>query len=320
MKYRPKEVLFSPTSRCNLSCPHCNVMRIKEELATDIAIRFLAGCKKAGIDRVGFTGGEPFLRPDFLIKVSREAVLQKMLFGKISTNGTWMKHPADCKRILEKLFQAGYDGNIAVSVDAFHRQDLRKIVRLINLSIAIWRRPDIVSIAAVVGSKEADTEQKLRRLAAMLHGRLINFRSTSSRIEMQGGFIRISRIALEPLGKAGLIKRAWGNKWFREDHCAGPGNIFFVLPTSDVSPCCGYANEHPGLCIGSIRKDSASKLLSNAERNRFVFTVFNSGLSQIQKRLKSCGTRFPGKTMNHCYFCNYLLTSIPNAILKKSLA
>ncbi|MDD5135938.1 MAG: metallo cofactor biosynthesis protein, conjectural, partial [Candidatus Omnitrophica bacterium] len=66
MPFHPEEILFSPTTVCNLTCPHCDLRRSKEVLSLPDAKRFLIGCKKKGIDRLGFTGGEPFLAREFL--------------------------------------------------------------------------------------------------------------------------------------------------------------------------------------------------------------------------------------------------------------
>ena len=45
MPFRCEEVLFSPTFECNLSCPHCNVIKTKDTLSVKSAKKFL---KKAG--------------------------------------------------------------------------------------------------------------------------------------------------------------------------------------------------------------------------------------------------------------------------------
>ncbi|MDD5436531.1 MAG: SPASM domain-containing protein, partial [Candidatus Omnitrophica bacterium] len=92
-----------------------------------------------------------------------------------------------------------------------------------------------------------------------------------------------------------------------EDRCRGPGNLFFVEPSGEVKPCCGYASESPALSIGNIKRDPVSRIVENARQNRIVYAIFNSGLSGIRKRLGGCGVKFPGKTSNNCFFCHYIL-------------
>ena len=262
-------------------------------------------CKLAGIKRVSFTGGEPFLRPEFLNRISVLAVREEMLFGRIMTNGVWYKDVWDLKNVLTRLHKAGYDGDICVSVDAFHTQNIRKVAAFIKAAVSIWRRPDIVSIAWVGGVRDKETKVKLNKL-------LFSVKPLP---------IKTVRIPLSPVNETmSKLKSSWGDRWFKEDYCKGPGNALFVMPDGDVKPCCGYATDHAVLTIGNINRDSAVELINKARRNDFVRSVFTIGLSGIRKRLMKLGVRFPGKTENHCFFCNYILTKIPKKILKRAIA
>ena len=303
MHFRPTEVLFSPTADCNLSCEHCATPKSSKRLPVNIAGSFLLQCKRAGIKRVSFTGGEPFLRPDFLCCITKLAVQEGLLFGRIMTNGVWYKNVRELESALVKLHEAGYDGDICVSVDAFHVQNIKKVAIFIKLATSIWRRPDMVSVVWVGGSREKETNMKLKKLLSGLKGLPI----------------KTARIALSPIGVAGGIKDPWGNKWFKEDYCKGPGNALFVLPDGDVKPCCGYATDQAGLTIGNIKRSSAKKIIDNARHNDFVRSVFTIGLSGIRKRLERLGVLFPDKTENHCFFCHHLLTKIPKAALRKAV-
>jgi len=304
--FYPQEILFSPTLECNLNCPHCDIQKQPGTLDIKSAIAFLRRCARSGIERVGFTGGEPFLTLDFLVAVTREALHNNMLFGRITTNGVWFKNKSLLIKALKRLYAAGYDGDIMVSVDAFHAQDLRKVATFIRVVSALWSRPQMVTIAAVRGAREADTLARLKRLAFFLRARLYNVNGRPALIKNKDIFIRIAAIDLSSVGKAVCLKNPWGSKWFKDDFCKGPGNIFFVMPDGKVAPCCGYANDHNELAIGTI-KDSPKILIRNARTNRFVAAVFTSGLHAIRKKLENSGIKFPGKTTDHCFFCRYLL-------------
>jgi len=272
MGFRPKEILFSPTADCNLSCPHCTNEKPKVILSKSTAIKFLRGSKRIGIDRVGFTGGEPFLALNFLCGIAAAAAREGFLFGKIMTNAVWHRDELHLGRTLERLFESGYDGSICVSVDAFHKQNLKKIARFIEMASAIWRRPDIVSIVYVT-ERESATKKKLHRLAQLLKARLSGFGGTHPVIKStdnnsgRAGFpalgnrtggvppkrsdgvenlpyhIKIAKIDLSPIGNASKLKDPWNGRWFKEDYCKGPGGVFAVTPSGDVKPCCGYAND-----------------------------------------------------------------------------
>ncbi len=305
--FHPEEVLFSPSTKCNLSCGHCDIRQSGESLSSVAASGFLDECKRLGLRRVGFTGGEPFLAIDFLCALTRSAVKRGFLFDRIMTNAVWWRDENDLKVILIKLFNAGYDGSICVSLDAFHKQDIYKVALFIRLAERIWNRPDIISIAYVRGARDVRTKEKIAKLNKILKGR------------PAGSPLRLLHIDISPLGKASRYAEAWGDKWFKEDYCQGPGNVFFVMPDGGVKPCCGYANDRSELSIGSIKSDSVKDIMKNVRNNKFVDSVFNRGLSRIRKALEASGVKFPGKTESHCYFCDYILTRVPRSVLTKCL-
>lgn len=319
MGFRPREILFSPTAACNLNCPHCAIAEPRKTLSILSAQRFLDGCKKLGIRRVGFTGGEPFLAADFLCALTRKAVKKGMFFDRIMTNGVWYNNTSQLDSALAKLYRAGYDGEICVSVDAFHAQGLKKAARFIRAVLSVWKRQDVVSIACVIGSREAATGKKLRALARLLGARLAGFGGRHPRIKNSSLFIKIFKIGLSPIGKASGLKNGWDGRWFKGDRCEGPGNVFFVLPDGKVKPCCGYASGSEELTIGNMNRDSAPDLMRQARANSFVRAVFGQGLARVRKRLENSGVRFPGKTSNNCFFCHYLLTKVPRRVCERSL-
>jgi len=301
--FQPTEILFSPLSACNRRCAHCHIRQHKKVLPLKPALFFLRRCAAAGIRRVSFTGGEPFLAPDFLCRISRAALRLDMLFGRITTNAAWFKNKNTLTGILKNIFAAGYDGDICVSVDAFHRQDLHRTAMFIRTVAQLWRRPEMVSIAAVKGARDHDTARRLRRLAKLLGA---DFYRIGGRqvIRNKDIFIPVTYIALSRAGNH-TTTTPWSGKWFKDDLCRGPGNIFFVAPDKKVYPCCGYANEMPALNIGTIA-DTPARLIKNAAANRFVASIFSHGLHFIRKNLERNGVRFPGKTSDQCFFCAYL--------------
>lgn len=301
--FRPEEILFSPTTDCNLSCGHCGITPARKKLSVKDAGRFLLQCSKLGVKRIGFTGGEPFLALDFLCALTRKAVGKGLLFDRIMTNAVWWTSEDELKSAFGRLHNAGYDGSICVSVDAFHAQSIVKVARFIELAARIWRRPDMVSIAYTHGAKGPETKRKLRALFALV-------KKIPGEI-----FIRTHKIAFAPIGNALKFKVPWDGRWFREDYCQGPGNVFLVAPDGDVRPCCGYATPRRELSIGNIKTDSAAAIMKNLKKNKFVHAIFNRGLNGIRIRLEKSGVRFPGKIGSHCYFCDYILTKVPRKIL-----
>src|SRR5438876_310588 len=90
--FRPNYLSFAGTYQCNLSCPHCCVpIEWTDRLDIPTAVRFLEQAHAAGIEVLGFTGGEPFLYPEFLTALTARAAALGFRFDKLMTNGTWFQ-------------------------------------------------------------------------------------------------------------------------------------------------------------------------------------------------------------------------------------
>src|SRR6266850_4235632 len=86
--FRPNYLSFAGTYQCNLTCPHCCVpIEWTDRLDIAVAIRFLEDARAYGIRILGFTGGEPFLYPEFVHTVCRRATALGFRYDKIVTNG-----------------------------------------------------------------------------------------------------------------------------------------------------------------------------------------------------------------------------------------
>lgn len=61
-----KKIYLQVTDKCNLKCPFCYMSRENIDLPINLAI---AKIKETDADRIIFHGGEPLLRPDFILKI-----------------------------------------------------------------------------------------------------------------------------------------------------------------------------------------------------------------------------------------------------------
>jgi len=319
MKFRPLEVLFSPTEACNLRCSHCHLEKSNLKLPVSTAKKFLKECRNTGVKKLGFTGGEPFLYPEFLYKITKQAVSSGLYFDCLMTNGVWYKDKEHLYAVLSRLNSCGYDGKICVSVDAFHNQNLDKVALFIKTAFDVWNRGDLISIASVIGKDDEKTINKLEKLAYKLNGRFKRFSDKTMGISCFESFIQIALIELSGIGKIKNSQKQWDGRWFREDFCEGPGNVFMVMSDGSVKPCCGYANHHKLLTIGNIFKDTPGDILNNIKNNFFTKLIFTIGLTGIRKKMERWHIKFPGATGNQCFFCNYLLENFSENFLKDIL-
>src|SRR6476619_6030110 len=87
-QFRPDYLSFAGTYQCNLTCPHCCVpIEWPDRLGIPVAIQFLEDARREGIRTLGFTGGEPFIYPEFVIAVSLRAAAMGFKFDQVMTNG-----------------------------------------------------------------------------------------------------------------------------------------------------------------------------------------------------------------------------------------
>jgi len=310
MKFFPEEILFLPSTWCNLKCAHCAPPRTRVVLSKKAAFHFLRDGKKNRITKVGFTGGEVFLQTDFLYAVVQKARRFDFTFTYITTNGVWFKNRRHLVETLQRLLHSGYDGSFFVSIDAFHRGALAKAALFIREAVRIWQRPDIVSLAYVWGVREKETERRIRALSQILGTTLKgSLERGACRLKSGRYVIRTFKVPFSASRGKAWIRDPWKDgRWFKEDYCKGPGNVLFVLPDGTVKPCCGYGSHSPELTLGNIKHDSVRTMLSRSRKNPAVRFIFGKGLTSLRKTLRRKGVRFPGKTIDHCAFCEYVLS------------
>lgn len=311
--FNPEQIIFAPTSSCNLSCGHCRVRRRSEELSISDAVGFLERCADGGIERVGFSGGEPFLRPDFLEEVSRAAVAKGLYFDRLMTNASWFSGVEELETALSGLYDAGFDGTFGVSSDAYHGQDAQTIALFLNTAFRVWRRRDCAEILSARSGDDSAWLKSIGDVAVRLGGRLVSREgepvaiedATPRREDAAAGETLDIQILRFPYS-ASAAENAWkSSRWFKEDFCEGPGNVFYVHPDGSVAVCCGFANENPELIIGTVH-DGYEDLMRKASETPLVRLCYGKGLEARRKELESRGYRFPGRTDDMCFFCDYL--------------
>jgi len=310
--FLPTEIIFSATDACNLHCEHCFVSRTTSRLNIDDCKTFLDSCKKceaSAIEKVGFSGGEPFLYLDFLCQIISHCVKNDLMFDRLMTNGVWWNTESDLEEKLQKVYDAGFDGKIGLSWDAFHNQDFHKILTFITKVHAVFGK-DRLDIQSVIKADD-NFETELSKLSEKLDctvSKNIDKKTGRGQYLLENDEIYIS-VYREAQTYTAEDKRAWNSKkWFKEDYCQGPGNILFVHPNGKIAPCCGFANEEEKLIIGNISQ-TLEEVLNQAQANSFVNLCYEKGLSTLQKSkpvkslLKSKGLC---KTAEECTFCQFI--------------
>lgn len=310
--FLPTEIIFSATDACNLKCPHCFVKKTPLKLEVQTAVNFINSCKDTSIEKIGFSGGEPFLYTDFICQITKTAVENDLLFDQIMTNGVWWQTEDQLNSDLQKVYDSGFDGKIGLSYDSFHNQNYEKILTFINTVFKIWNDKQMISIQSVIpdntNDKITDLEN-IERLSQDLNCQVslnLNKKTGKGIIILQNEDIFMP-VFRELQSFQSNDKRTWqSKKWFKDDFCQGPGQILFIHPDGNIAPCCGFSNENKELFIGNISQP-LSKIMENADLNPMIQICYKEGLSKQIKKLKK---KIPGKTEDLCAFCDFVCKNL----------
>ena len=337
--FNPTEIIFSATTACNLHCKHCFINRETHKLDISAAVKLIESCVHAGgqpgadgtplpvIDRIGFSGGEPFLYMDFLLEITKATIANDLLFDQIMTNGDWWRDETDLRTTLQKLYDAGYDGKFGLSWDSYHGQSSERMETFIRTvrnifgedSINIQRvEEDNKGGEIIFSNKSEKTVQRtifsdLFEKSSLARTSLLATPSAGITTSLFTPATPPTDIPIYTLPRTypSDDPRAWqARRWFKEDYCQGPGNILYVHADGNIAPCCGFANENSELFIGTIN-DSLEEIMQKAEANKMLQICFQEGLSHyrrhgLKKSLRSQVKKLPGTTGDICTFCDYV--------------
>ena len=308
--FRPNYLSFAGTYQCNLTCAHCCVpIEWPDRLDIPTALRFLEDAHRHGIALLGFTGGEPFVYPEFVLALTRRAAELGFRFDKIVTNGVWFKDEPHLRSILSDLKNAGFTGKLGLGVDKFHGIRTDDLVMFCKTARAVFERDTILSLAYASRDPDAGLEP-VHRLARAL-GAVVEWSDLLHRYLLVSDDLTMTLNwnHLAPVERAEKLDGAWDGTWFQEDYCEGPGQALIVNPKGDVKPCCGFASDLDQLTIGNIYRESVAQIIRNGRAHPYVGKVFKKGLTAIREEIlaRDPGS-LPAATSNHCFFCWYVLT------------
>jgi pyruvate-formate lyase-activating enzyme len=308
--FRPNYLSFAGTYQCTLQCPHCCVpIEWPDRLDIAVAVRFLEDARAEGIEILGFTGGEPFLYPEFLLALCRRATELGFRFDKIMSNGVWHSDAAQLERVLSDLAATGFSGKLGLSVDKFHGTHVAKAAEFCRVARRVLDRDNIVSLSYASRRPDVGLEP-VHALARELNA-VVEWSDLLHRYLLVSDDLTVTLNwnHLAPVERAERLRGGWDGEWFAEDYCEGPGQALIVTPRGEVKPCCGFASDLDQLTIGNVHKDNVRRIIRRARRHPYVGKVFREGLTAIRDEILARDPQaLPGATSNHCYFCWYVLT------------
>lgn len=255
---RPKEAIVAVNYRCNARCIMCNIWRVKEDgaLAASDYRRL-----PSGLENVGVTGGEPFMRRDIveLVRTVFDAAGGPQII--INTNGYLTSRIIEAFRKFRSLRPAV---GIGVSVDGIGpahdeirgtRGAFGKVmrtlmalkdenVRNVRLSFTITNEnvaqlPAVYDLARRLGVQFAST---------LAHNSDLYFHTNANR-SIDQELLRQAYAVVNRRELSSASLKSWGRAYYnagvmlhnelgtRPLPCAAARDFFFVSPRGDVYPC-----------------------------------------------------------------------------------
>ncbi|MDP8215605.1 MAG: radical SAM protein [Candidatus Euphemobacter frigidus] len=147
----PLSVHVGLTNRCNNRCRYCNFQSLSQEdvWTTEALLRVLEEMRDTGTRRVQFTGGEPMLRKDLGVILSRAKKLG--MFVGVSTNGFQVPERVEELRPVD-IVQVSYDGPPEVHGYLRGEKNVKEaasaIEALIKANIPVWTNTVLTTVNA----------------------------------------------------------------------------------------------------------------------------------------------------------------------------
>jgi cyclic pyranopterin phosphate synthase len=122
-------VRLAVTDRCNLRCQYCmpahgiDIVPRQELLSFKEMYRLIRVLTELGVNKVRLTGGEPFVRKDFVGFLEMLSYNDLLDAINITTNGALISHHISTIEKLEKV------KNINLSIDSLNKEKFAKITR-----------------------------------------------------------------------------------------------------------------------------------------------------------------------------------------------
>jgi 4Fe-4S single cluster domain/Iron-sulfur cluster-binding domain len=287
------------TNQCPLRCAHCGPASDpsqKGALESSKVAELLEQAKSFGCSIVNFSGGEPFLLGEQLVKMVASA-RSYGLISRVTTGAYWSSSEAAATKRLTPLVEAGL-GQLFVSCSDHHA----KFVPLSNVVTAcrVAGSLNIQAFVAVARSKNAQLTSKVVRQAF-------------AEANVNPPYILESPVI--PFGRAQVNVPAEELMLKDTQNFAGPCPSVIEHPTvhSDgrVTGCAVvFARECEALTFGNLHESPFTEILKKMESNALANWIHRVGVVELKQVIEAnSDLRFPDQHVNICHLCGDILSN-----------
>lgn len=276
------------TAQCKMCCFECSP-KVQEKMPLawiEDIINQAASIDK--IETIGFSGGEPFLEYDSLLKEMKHA---KAVGKKVicTSNGFWGTSYERALNIISEVQDAGLD-RLSLSVDQFHGEYV-SVGNIKNILQASSEKSLVVDIGSVI----TKSRSKLAGIFDELAEEMVNVpHYTAACLPVGTACSQVDKSDL--IYDEHIFKRP--NRCFETCH-------FAIFPTGDVYPCCSQAGATEPLKLGNIKKCSLEDLYRKYNANINIRILKSKGLKWYLDLANKMGYHkfFDEKYVNKCHLC-----------------
>lgn len=320
---KPLWLLAEVTYRCPLQCPYCSnpldIAKFNDELDTEDWLRVLHEARALGAMQLGFSGGEPLVRPDLEILIKEARKLG--YYTNLITSGVGM----DESRV-QAFREAGLD-HIQISFQA-SEQDLNNYLggtdsfqHKLNMAKAVKEAGYPMVLNVVIHRENIDNIEDIILMTAELKADYVELASTQyygwSKLNLErllphrSQLLRAEKVAKEYQEKLkGTTKILYVVPDYFENRpkaCMnGWGSIFLTIAPDGTALPCHEAGVLPGIVFPNVKDCSIEDIWEKSDAfNRF------RGFDWMQEPCKSCPEK--EKDFGGCRCQAYLLTQDASA-------
>ena len=315
---KPLWLLAELTYRCPLQCPYCSnpleIAQYKDELTTEQWISVLQQARRMGAAQLGFSGGEPLVRPDLEILIAEARRLG--YYSNLITSGVGMDEArvAAFKEAgldhIQISFQASdedLNNYLGGSASFEHKYAMARVVKK-------YEYPMVLNI--VIHRQNIDQIEDIIKMTIDLKADYVELASTQyygwSKLNAAGllptreQLARAERIAHEYQDRLkGQMKILYVVPDYYETRpkaCMnGWGSVFLTIAPDGSALPCHAARQLPGFSFPNVKTQSIESIWNDSDAfNRF------RGDDWMQEPCRSCPEK--GKDFGGCRCQAFMLT------------
>ncbi len=268
-----KEVDWEITNECNLTCKHCLPMSgtpRTHELTTEEVFHALQTFKEHGVEKVCFTGGEPFCKND-LIPIL-EFATRIGVHTSVITNGTLIG-----ERTLLKMKALQVDLAVSLEASCKEKNDFirgkgtfDKVITFLKLCCTHGVSLDLYM---TVNNQNIGEVKKVGNLAKKYKCRGFHIKEINKDGRAgQAPFLWIdesNRTQLAHVTTSVIEDVFCESVSYTDSHCWADGTALFVSADGNIYPCVEVFYKRPELALGNVRSSSLDQILEyvSSEKN-----------------------------------------------------